>query len=238
MLSAGVNFNVSLGGDESGGELTKLKIMAYTDDRFQESAGSINVPLNPDRYSRSFRVAYNEDQEQGTQGNNPPFSKTPPEEMNFDFLFDGTGVVPGSENIQEQIEKFKEIVYEVEGEIHRPNFLKLLWGDLSFNCVLKDLKISYTLFKPDGTPLRAKLDCTFMQVIEEERRAAEQGNRSPDLTRVRYTKEGDTLPLMVHKIYGDASLYPQVAKYNGLNNFRDLKPNTRIVFPPLDKTSS
>lgn len=237
MLSAGINIDFSLGGEESG-ELAKLQIMAYKDDRFQESAGSISVPVNPDRYSRSFQIAYNEDQEQGTQGNNPPFSRTPPEEMQFEFLFDGTGVIPGSKNIQEQIEKFKETVYKVEGEIHRPNFLKLLWGDLSFNCVLKVLNINYTLFKPDGTPLRAKLDCTFMQVVEEERRASEQGYNSPDLTHVRYTTEGDTLPLMAHRIYGDASLYLQVAKYNGLDSFRNLKPNTRIVFPPIDKTSS
>lgn len=220
------------------GNLSKLQIIAFTDDRFQEEGESISVPVNPGKYDRTFKIMYNEEQEQGTQGNNPPFNKTPPEELQFEFLYDGTGVVPGSNDIQSKIEQFKQTVYKVEGKIHRPSFLKLLWGDLSFNCVLKDLKISYTLFKPDGSPIRALLNATFMAVVEEERRAAEQGNNSPDLTHVRFVKEGDTLPLMTYRIYGDPSLYIQVAKFNRIKNFRNLTPNMRIVFPPVNKTIS
>jgi nucleoid-associated protein YgaU len=218
------------------GNLSKLQIISYKDDRFQQKDQSISVPVNPDKYTRSIIIEYNKEQEQGTQGNNPPFNRTPPEELQFEFLFDGTGVIPGSKNIQSGIEEFKKTVYRIEGDIHRPNFLKLIWGDLAFNCVLKDLKIDYTLFKPDGTPLRATVHATFMQVVDEKRRSAEQGKNSPDLTHVRYVKEGDTLPLMAYKIYGDASLYVQVAKYNGLSNFRSIRPHTRIVFPPIDNT--
>ena len=219
------------------GNLSKLQIISYKDDRFQEQDKSISVPVNPDKYSRSIKVEYNQEQEQGTQGNNPPFNRTPPEELQFEFLFDGTGVVPGSKDIQAGIEEFKKTVYKIEGDIHRPNFLKLIWGDLSFNCVLKELKIDFTLFKPDGTPLRAMVNATFMQVVDEKRRSAEQGKNSPDLTHVRYVKEGDTLPYMSYKIYGDASYYIQVAKYNGLKNFRNIRPNMKIVFPPIDKTA-
>jgi hypothetical protein len=219
------------------GNLSKLQIISYKDDRFQEKDQSISVPVNPDKYSRSIKVEYNQEQEQGTQGNNPPFNRTPPEELQFEFLFDGTGVVPGSKDIQAGIEEFKKTVYKIEGDIHRPNFLKLIWGDLSFNCVLKELKIDFTLFKPDGTPLRAMVNATFMQVVDEKRRSAEQGKNSPDLTHVRYVKEGDTLPYMSYKIYGDASYYIQVAKYNGLKNFRNIRPNMKIVCPPIDKTA-
>jgi nucleoid-associated protein YgaU len=219
------------------GNLSKLQIISYKDDRFQEKDQSISVPVNPDKYSRSIKVEYNQEQEQGTQGNNPPFNRTPPEELQFEFLFDGTGVVPGAKDIQAGIEEFKKTVYKIEGDIHRPNFLKLIWGDLSFNCVLKELKIDFTLFKPDGTPLRAMVNATFMQVVDEKRRSAEQGKNSPDLTHVRYVKEGDTLPYMSYKIYGDASYYIQVAKYNGLKNFRNIRPNMKIVFPPIDKTA-
>jgi hypothetical protein len=217
--------------------LSKLKIIAYPDDRFQEGGTSIDMPVNPGKYQIKYGVEYNEDQEQGTQGNNPPYSRTLPENIHFEFLIDGTGVVPGSRDVSTKVEEFKETVYKVDGEIHRPKFLKLLWGDLSFNCVLKDLKINYTFFKPDGTPVRALLHATFLQIVEEKRREAEQGYNSPDLTHVRYVKEGDTLPLMTYRIYGDPALYIQVAKYNGIRNFRDIAPHTRIVFPPIDQVS-
>lgn len=221
----------------SSGNLTKLKIIQYQDDRFENPSGTeMDIPVNPSQYKRSVNIEYNEEQEQGTQGNNPSYSRTPPEEMQFDFVFDSTGVLPQSRKVDDQITDFKALAYSVDGDIHRPNFLKILWGSLSFNCILKSLTINYTLFKPDGTPVRAMLNATFMNVVEEERRAVEQGNNSPDLTHVRYTKEGDTLPLLTYKIYKNASLFPQVAWFNGLTNFRNLKPNTRIIFPPIDRS--
>jgi len=221
----------------STGSLIKFKIVQYRDDRFENPSGEeMEVPINPSKYSNNVTIQYNEEQEQGTQGNNPPYANTPPEEMQFEFVFDGTGVVPNSRNVEDDVRKFKKLTYAVDGDIHRPNFLKIIWGPLSFNCVLKSLTINFTLFKPDGVAIRATLSATFMCVLEEERRAVEQGNNSPDLTHIRYSKEGDTLPLMTYRIYKKASLYPQVAKYNGLVNFRRLKPNTRIVFPPIDRT--
>ena len=45
--------------------------------------------------------------------------------------------------------------------------------------------------------------------------------------------DGDTLPLLCNKIYKDSSYYIQVAKFNGLNKFRNLKPGTKLKFPPL-----
>jgi nucleoid-associated protein YgaU len=52
---------------------------------------------------------------------------------------------------------------------------------------------------------------------------------------VRIVKEGDTLPSMVYKIYGDYKYYLEVAKVNGLNDFRNLQPGKQIFFPPFDK---
>ena len=54
------------------GNLSKLQIISYKDDRFQQKDRTLSVPVNPDKYSRSIKIEYNEEQEQGTQGNNPP----------------------------------------------------------------------------------------------------------------------------------------------------------------------
>ncbi len=214
----------------------KLKIIIYKDERLQEETGSVSVPVNPAQFSRKLKIKYNDQQEPGTQGNNPSFNQTPAEEIQLEFLFDGTGVIAGSRNVREQIDRFRKAVYSFDGEIHRPKYLKLLWGELSFNCVLKDLQIDYTLFKPDGTALRALLKATFSEVIEDELRARKMRTNSPDLTHVRYVKEGDTLPLMTFRIYGTPDLYLEVARYNGITSFRKLTPNMKILFPPIDKT--
>ncbi len=222
----------------SSGALSKLVIRQFDNAKFKKPNGNeMVVPINPSKFSRSVAIKHSEDQEQGTQGNNPKYANTPPEEIQFEFVFDNSGVIPNSNKVEDDIKAFKELALKVNGDIHKPNYLQLVWGNaLEFKCVLKSLSVNYSLFRPDGTPIRATLSVTFMHVVEEKRRAAEQGNNSPDLTHVRYSKEGDTLPLMTYNIYKDAALYPHVAKYNGLINFRKLKPNTRIVFPPIDRS--
>ena len=43
---------------------------------------------------------------------------------------------------------------------------------------------------------------------------------------------------MAFRIYGDASLYLEVARVNKLNDFRNIKAGDRISFPPLKKSGA
>ena len=92
------------------------------------------------------------------------------------------------------------------------------------------------VFTPDGKPIRAVAKVKFKASIEELKRAAKENKSSPDLTHTRIVKAGDTLPLMCERIYGEAHRYAQVAKINGLANFRKLTPGQKILFPPIEKT--
>ena len=56
---------------------------------------------------------------------------------------------------------------------------------------------------------------------------------SPDLSHRVQVCEGDTLPLLCHRIYGDASYYPEVARFNRLQGFRHLPAGLQLDFPPL-----
>lgn len=67
------------------------------------------------------------------------------------------------------------------------------------------------------------------------REAVEERNSSSDLTHYRTVKKGDTLPLMCYRIYGHSKYYWQIAKVNGLSNFRELQPDNELFFPPIEK---
>jgi nucleoid-associated protein YgaU len=103
--------------------------------------------------------------------------------------------------------------------------------------MLSELNVEYKLFRPNGSVLRAVAKAKFIEFIEKEELAAIQNNKSPDLTHIRMVQEGDTLPLMTYRIYGDSKYYLHVAKVNGLANFRKLSPGQQIYFPPLQKQS-
>ena len=75
---------------------------------------------------------------------------------------------------QEQLDALRQTVYDLQGEIHQPRYLKLVWKDFAFNCILSEMKVSFSLFDAEGAPIRAKLGCTFLNYKETERRVREE----------------------------------------------------------------
>jgi len=169
------------------------------------------------------------------------YEYTEPDEMTFEFLFDNTGIIDGNprDDIADDLRDFKKLLVEYKGDAHEPRHFKLLWGKNSiFKGRVIELGITYKLFKPDGTPIRAVAKVKFKSSIEDLKRAAKENKSSPDLTHTRKVKAGDTLSLMCYEIYGDPKYYLQVAENNDLSNFRLLEPGKDIFFPPIKKTTA
>lgn len=236
------------------GELIKLNIKAYSDEQFSNEVadGEFKTLLNPEKYTYKYQIEQNDDQAQGTSGAAPRFNKALPEDLELEFVFDRTGVITdyGSagtaddktfkdegRGVIDDVEHFKKVVFDYNGEEHRPNYLVVSWGTLLFKGTLASMDLTFKLFKSDGTPLRAVAKAKFKGFVEDNLRVAMENSSSPDLTHVRKVKEGDTLPLMTHRIYGDSKYYLEVAKANKILNFRKLRVGQRIFFPPLQKSS-
>ncbi len=236
------------------GELIKLHIKAYSDANFQTEVanGDFRTLLNPEKYIFKYKVEQARQQGSGTSSSAPRYNRTPPEDLQLEFIFDRTGVLmnygePGVHDddlsydegvgIADDVDLFKRVVYNYNGDEHRPNYLHIAWGALLFKGVLTEMDITFKLFKPDGTPLRATASAKFTGFIEDNLRVALENNTSPDLTHVRIVKEGDTLPLMTQRIYGDSKYYLEVAKANEITNFRKLIVGQKIFFPPIEKVS-
>lgn len=217
------------------GELKKLKIEAYSTIEFKESdkVDEFSVLFNPSTYAQKYEVTYENNAGQGTTGNTQKFGRIKPQEYSFDFLFDGTGTAAPATDVASAIDQFLKVTGKMDGDIHRPLFLKLSWGNLLSKCVLKTADITYTLFRPDGFPLRAKVTAQFSEAIDDTLRVAEEGKNSPDLTHVRAAQEGDRLDLMAYRIYGDPATYTAVARANDLDHFRALPAGLTLRFPPM-----
>lgn len=234
------------------GELVKLQIKAYSDETFRTEVanGEFRTLLNPEKYTFKYKVEQNSRQGSGTSSTSPKYNRTPPEDLELEFIFDRTGVlinyggagtaddtISADEGIgiADDIDLFKRVVFDYNGEEHRPNYLVISWGSLLFKGVLTEMDIIFKLFKADGTPLRASATAKFKGFIEDNLRVAIENNSSPDLTHVRIVKEGDTLPLMAHRIYGASEYYLELAKVNKITNFRKLEVGQKIFFPPIEQ---
>jgi len=236
------------------GQLTKMSLTVCEDtEPFNAMSGedfTYEVLINPEKIERKFQTRFDESQGEGTTGTDVRFRVQLPQQFNLELLFDATGVVANdkipfsnilglseAEPVSEQIDRFKGVVFDYDGTKHSPNLIQVQWGDFLFKGKLKDLTISYTLFKPDGTPLRAKATCVFVESLSDSLRVAKESSESPDLTHIRTVNEGDKLPLMSHRIYNDTAYHLEVARVNRLHSLRNLKTGDKIYFPPINKES-
>jgi nucleoid-associated protein YgaU len=162
--------------------------------------------------------------------------------VSFELSLDGTGVVEAEVNggsgaepddAKVQVDKLKAVVYSFDGNKHQPNYVKLVWGNFSFVGRLETLAVTYNLFKPTGQPLRAKVKMAFVGTTTPSDEAAAANKSSPDLSHLIEVKAGDTLPLLCYRVYKDSAYYLDVARVNGLVNFRSLTPGVHLMFPPL-----
>ncbi len=229
------------------GNLEKLTIEAFTEKEDRNSSpeqevsnqeNTFTVMFNPTTFNRKYEIEYLNREEFGSGPRGAVFGKMVKQEYDFEFTIDGTGTSGPVVDVEEQIENFWRICGELRGDSHRPPYLRIRWGKFVLDVVLKLADVTYTLFKRDGSPLRAKITATFDENVDDDIQEARERKNSPDLSHLRTVKEGDLLPLMTKKIYGkNDSLYLEIAKFNNLNNFRRLKAGTQLTFPPLDKTT-
>lgn len=217
--------------------LQLMKLVAYTDETFQTplSGSPYLVMINPDSVKWGRSIEYNEQQPPDSSSPSQKYKSTPSEKLSFDIVIDCTGIVdPQRTSMADEIENLEEIIYTYNGSIHRPNFVKIIWGEgISFGGVLTSFDTSFTLFAPDGSPLRAKVSLAFSEYIAPATVAIQDGDESPDVTHIVNVVQDMNLPQLCQQVWNDNSYYVQVAKFNGLNKFRNLQGISRLIFPPI-----
>ncbi|MCG2584160.1 hypothetical protein [Massilia sp. TS11] len=217
--------------------LKKLTVVAYADNAFTQKLGSYTLQLNPESYQHQHATQYTRNDATDAAGVTTKFYTIDPETFSCSFYLDASGAAqPAISSVATEIANFKSVAYNYNGSIHSPNYLELVWGSgAQFYCRLTSLDIDYEMFRSDGTPIRAKLTAKFEQYLSPNQIEQMAKKSSPDLTHARTVLAGDTLPAMCARIYGDTKYYLGVAAYNGLAHFRQLRPGTTILFPPLEK---
>ncbi len=226
--------------------LEKLTICVFQDRRRIGAPQSrFKVMYNPESFSIKHTNDYHRLQGINTSGRRANFAHSRAEQLELKLVFDGTGVGDygastlagrGTPSVARQVDSFLELCFHMDGELHEPKFLKIQWGTgelKSFDCQLESVNVTYTSFERSGAPLRAELETSFIQDLDPSKRLKLENKHSPDLSRSRIVKAGDTLPLLCKAIYGDAGLYLFVARANKLDDFRNLRPGQTLLFPPL-----
>jgi len=99
-----------------------------------------------------------------------------------------------------------------------------------FKCVLENLRQKFTLFSPDGIPLRATLTVTLREYKTLRNQLDELRLSSPDRTHVHVLQQGESLASVSTRYYERPADWR--AK-NGIDDPRRLSPGTFLNVPPL-----
>ena len=166
-------------------------------------------------------------------------------ELFFDSTQDGTGGAAVA--VTDRVEAFHKLV-SVRGELHAPPLVRVFWGDNFpgtamgdtetagevFTAVVQSVQRRFTLFSPDGKPLRATVSLSLKHYATVAEQVEAINYRSADHTRIHIVAEGETLPLIAHDAYADARKWRVIAQHNNLFDVRALKPGDRLELPPLN----
>ncbi len=113
----------------------------------------------------------------------------------------------------------------------RPPYCRFEWDKEYFDKgFLRSCNVTYKLFKPDGTPIRAEAQVSFEIV------GLEDGSQNPTTrTEARKTwivREGERLDWIAYREYGNAAHWRHIAEANGIANPFDLQPGQILRLPP------
>ncbi|MDH5682742.1 MAG: phage tail protein [Spirochaetota bacterium] len=188
----------------------------------------IEVMFNPTEYSTSVSTIWGgEDKKDSdkTKGQPPKisslniasFTGTKIGDLNLSLFFD-------TYELGKDVRKYgpaqiaKLLFPEIKGKsAGRPPLCRFSWGGFGYVGVITDVKQSYTMFLPDGTPVRARLNVTFKYVETEDKERLKKLGVS-DSRKSRVIKHGDRLDLLAMDELKDPSLWPVIAKSNNIDD--------------------
>jgi hypothetical protein len=216
--------------------LEKLTFQVYNDAKFKNIAEGNNytVMINPSSFKRVLNIAYDQKQASGSKGTKGPLKCFQPETWSFDFIIDGTGIVTydpyidgKSKNtllvnndhlfVTKEIEHLQKTIYSVKENSKRPPFVEISYCGNLFHGVLTSLNIDYTLFYPEGLPVRAKISCSFKSIDDTVKRVEPND-------KIREKASGKPVEISF-KTYRDHEHYLEIAKDNETDSvFQVIKP--------------
>jgi hypothetical protein len=205
--------------------LTKATLTA-TDGLGTRFIQRVEVMFNPSELSIDQSVAYAEHPVLGSTDPIIQFVRLEGATLNLELFLDKTNTNASVESDLAALRRFVEI----DEHLHAPPVCTFSWGDVSLDAVVKSLNEKYVLFGQDGSILRARVTMSLRRFA---RRAGQIQLSSPDRTRIRVLREGETLAHVAQEAYGDPRLWHVIAAANDIERPRFVPPGTPLEVPAL-----
>jgi hypothetical protein len=125
---------------------------------------------------------------------------------------------------------------DIDSGLHAPPILRLTWASLSMLCVLTRVVQKFVMFDGTGKPVRARLTCTFNEVIDPEQEAKALNLQTANYTKMHVVSERETLASIAALLYDDPAAWRPIAIANRLDDPGVLAVGQQLQVPSLPYT--
>ncbi len=221
-----------------GGKLLKAALVVVAQDvqGGVRKLQRLEFPINPESVTLTDKAA---PVRTPSTGSGPPEKQgaaKEPRQIRFTAIFD---TYEDRKDVRkEYVHKLQELA-RPQKELHVTPTLLFTWGNLTtdsesqFPCDLEQFDVTYTMFLPDGTPVRCNVDIVLREVTSPDEAAKE--NQSPDHAKLHVVRRGDTLQDIAYREYDDPGEWRRIADANSIDDPMNLEPGTRLLVPPILK---
>jgi nucleoid-associated protein YgaU len=170
------------------------------------------------------------------------------EKIALELFFDttDTGMDDSAKSVTLLTDPFYELL-KIDSDAHAPPRVIFGWGDAfpgggikdkkqarhDFRCIIESCTQHFTVFAPNGTPLRAKLSVGLREYKTLEDQVAQLNLQSADVTKSYVVKSGDTLPKIAYQSYSDPAAWRAIADANGILDPTVLIPGSVLALPAV-----
>lgn len=227
--------------------LKKAKIEArWPSGTYEE----FDVQFNPTEFSLEKSVQVAEIVIPGLDTPILQFVRGQNEKMSLELFFDSTegGMGDNAVSVTEKTDRIYQLV-KIEPKSHAPPICTFNWnknfpGDNvsdvlgsqkrnTFEFIVESVSQKFTLFSPEGVPLRATLTLSLREYKTLDKQLDQLNLSSPDRTHSHVVQQGETLSAIAGQFYQRPGAWRAIADENGLDDPRRLTPGTLLVIPPI-----
>lgn len=204
------------------------------------SGSEVVCMFNPFEYTTSKSNTYKPEENNTDANPNMVFSKSGPQTLKLSLTFD---TYESGDDVSQETRKLWKFMKPSEpsdnSEKKEPPGAAFEWGSFYFVAVITNMTQKFTLFKHDGTPVRAKVDVTFTQHedVDDYTNPPKQNPTSggEEVMRTWQVIRGDRLDTISASVYGDATQWRQIAEFNNLDHPLAVRPGQQIIIPQRNK---
>jgi Contractile injection system tube protein len=204
----------------------------------KDGSGQLECAFNPREYTISKSGTWHKTPAKGAKkAPKPEFVGANPASMSMELFFDGW------ETRGNDVSKSIKTLFDWTGptpkslQVGKPNppIVVFHWGQTaSFEAYLKQVSAKYTMFSPQGVPIRASVNVSFEEVPSDPPPKTNPSSGGASGKRGRIVTGVDTLHSIAFAEYGDASLWRGLATVNGIDDPARIAAGTSLLIPPTD----